>query len=61
MLRDTILFSQIRAMFAYLDFDACVITCGTCREGLTHMDTTELFGRVVDIAGYLLERGLRLT
>ena len=61
VLRDTIVFSQIRAMFAYLDFDACIITCGTCREGLTHMDTTELFGRVVDIAGYLLERGLRLN
>ena len=39
VLRDTILFSQIRAMFAYLDFDACVVTCGTCREGLTQMDT----------------------
>jgi D-lactate dehydrogenase (cytochrome) len=60
VLRDTILFSQIRTMFAYLDFDACVITCGTCREGLAQMDTTELFGRVVDIAGYLLERGLHL-
>ncbi len=34
VLRDTILFSQIRAMFAYLDFDACVVSCGTCREGL---------------------------
>ena len=60
VLRDTILFSQIRGMFAYLDFDACVITCGTCREGLMHMDTAELFGRVVDIAGYLAERGLRV-
>jgi len=60
VLRDTIVFSQIRAMFAYLDFDACVISCGTCREGLAHMDTTKLFGRVVDIAGYLLERGLSL-
>jgi FAD/FMN-containing dehydrogenase/Fe-S oxidoreductase len=60
VLRDTILFSQIRGMFAYLDFDACVISCGTCREGLTQMDTAQLFGRVVDIAAYLLERGLRL-
>jgi len=60
VLHDTIVFNQIRAMFSYLDFDACVITCGTCREGLTQMDTAKLFGRVVDIAGYLLERGLRL-
>jgi FAD/FMN-containing dehydrogenase/Fe-S oxidoreductase len=60
VLRDTILFSQIRGMFAYLDFDACVISCGTCREGLMHMDTTKLFGRVVDVSGYLLERGLHV-
>jgi FAD/FMN-containing dehydrogenase/Fe-S oxidoreductase len=60
VLRDTILFSQLRAMFAYLDFDACIVSCGTCRDGLTQMDTAKLFGRVVDVAGYLLERGLRL-
>jgi Fe-S oxidoreductase len=60
VLRDTILFSQIRSMFGHLDFDACVISCGTCREGLTQMDTADLFGRVVDVASYLLERGLRL-
>jgi FAD/FMN-containing dehydrogenase/Fe-S oxidoreductase len=60
VLRDTILFSQMRAMFAYLDFDACIVSCGTCREGLAQMDTNELFGRVVDVANYLLERGLRL-
>jgi FAD/FMN-containing dehydrogenase/Fe-S oxidoreductase len=60
VLRDTILFSQIREMFTYLDFDACVISCGTCRAGLSQMDTPKLFGRVVDVAAYLLERGLRL-
>ena len=60
VLRDTILFSQLRGMFAYLDFDACIVSCGTCRDGLTQMDTTKLFGRVVDVAGYLLERGLRI-
>ena len=60
VLRDTILFSQMRAMFAYLDFDGCIVSCGTCREGLAQMDTTELFGRVVDVADYVLERGLRV-
>lgn len=60
VLRDTILFSQIRGMLAYLDFDACVVSCGTCREGLVHTDTSNLFGRVVDVAAYLLERGLHL-
>jgi FAD/FMN-containing dehydrogenase/Fe-S oxidoreductase len=60
VLRDTIVFSQIQGMFAYLDFDACVVSCGTCREGLIHTDTAKLFGRVVDVAAYLLERGLQL-
>jgi FAD/FMN-containing dehydrogenase/Fe-S oxidoreductase len=60
VLRDTILFSQIRGMLAYLDFDACVISCGTCRDGLGQMDTAKLFGRVVDVAAYLLERGVHV-
>ncbi len=60
VLRDTILFSQIREMFGYLDFDACIVTCGTCREGLEAVDADKLFGRVVDASAYALERGLRL-
>ena len=44
VLRDTILFSQIREMFSYLQFDACVITCGTCREGLEQMGAATVFG-----------------
>jgi Fe-S oxidoreductase len=61
VLRDTILFSQIREMFGYLAFDACVVTCGTCREGLEAMDAGKLFGgRIVDAAQVAAERGLRL-
>jgi Fe-S oxidoreductase len=61
VLRDTILFSQIRDMFGYLSFDACVVTCGTCREGLEAMEAGKLFGgRIVDVSGYAAERGLRL-
>jgi len=61
VLRDTIVFNQIRTMFGYLDFDGCVISCGTCRDGLSQMDTAKLFGRVVDVAAYLNERGLRIV
>jgi len=60
VLRDSILFAQIRDMFSYLDFDACVVTCGTCREGLDGMDTPKLFKRIVDAGAYMLERGLRI-
>jgi Fe-S oxidoreductase len=61
VLRDTIIFSQIREMFSYLTFDACVVTCGTCREGLEEMEAAKVFGgRLVDVAAYAQERGLRL-
>ncbi len=59
VLRDTILFSQIREMFSHLEFDACVVTCGTCREGLEAMGAERLFGeRIVDVARFSAERGL---
>jgi FAD/FMN-containing dehydrogenase/Fe-S oxidoreductase len=61
VLRDTILFSQIREMFSYLEFDGCVVTCGTCREGLAEMEAGRLFGgRLVDVTAYAVERGLTL-
>jgi D-lactate dehydrogenase (cytochrome) len=54
------LFAQIREMFSNLDFDACIVTCGTCREGLIGMDTPKLFKRIVDAGAYMLERGLQV-
>ena len=61
VLRDTILFSQIREMLSYMEFDACVVSCGTCREALLAMKAGELFGgRIVDVARYVTERGLRM-
>ncbi|ABS27196.1 DUF3683 domain-containing protein [Anaeromyxobacter sp. Fw109-5] len=62
LLRDTILFSQIRDMFSHVSFDGCVVTCGTCREGLEAMEAEKLFGgRIVDVARYAAERGLSLA
>ena len=60
VLRDSILFNQMREMFANLDFDACIVTCGTCREGLAGMNVQNLFQRIVDVSAYMSERGLRL-
>ena len=42
VLRDTIIFSQIREMFSYLTFDAVVVTCGTCREALGGMEAAPI-------------------
>ena len=60
-LRNTVMFSQIREMFSYLDFDACIISCGTCREGLASVETSKLFGdRIVDVSRYAYEKGMRV-
>ncbi|HEY3322745.1 MAG TPA: DUF3683 domain-containing protein [Planctomycetota bacterium] len=59
VLRDTIVFSQIREMFAYLDFDGVVVTCGTCRESLGHMEAGKIFAApVLDVVRYATEKGL---
>ncbi|HOM98669.1 MAG TPA: DUF3683 domain-containing protein [Acidobacteriota bacterium] len=34
---NTVVFSQIREMFRFLDFEACAFTCGTCREALAEV------------------------
>ena len=61
VLRNTVMFSQIREMFSYLDFDACVVTCGTCMEGLDAIETGKLFGgKIIDVAAYALEKGMKL-
>ncbi|MBP1628193.1 MAG: linked oxidase domain protein [Holophagaceae bacterium] len=61
VLRDTILLSQIRDMFCHLPFEACVVTCGTCKEGLEQMEVGKLFGgRVVDVSKFAMDQGLRL-
>ncbi|WP_420239683.1 DUF3683 domain-containing protein [Telmatobacter bradus] len=60
VLRDSILFAQIREMFSHVDFDACVVSCGTCKEGIGAMNTEALFNRIVDVSAYLAEVGLKL-
>jgi len=59
VLRDTILFSQIREMFGYLRFDAVAVTCGTCREALGAMEAAKIFqAPIVDVARFAEGRGL---
>ncbi len=58
-LRNTILFSQIREMFSYITFDACLVTCGTCKEQLTNLKLTESFeAPVMDAVAFLTTQGL---
>ncbi|HVP66726.1 MAG TPA: DUF3683 domain-containing protein [Anaeromyxobacteraceae bacterium] len=59
VLRNTILFSQIQEMFSYLTFDAVVVTCGTCMDGLEGMEVSKIFDApVVDVARFALDAGL---
>jgi len=61
VLRNSVMFSQIREMFSYIDFDACIVTCGTCMEGLEAIEADRLFGgKIKDIAGFLQEKGLTI-
>lgn len=62
ILRNTIIFNQIRDMLAYMEFDACVVSCGTCREGLQQMGVETIFGcGIEDVSRFVLEKGLRLN
>jgi Fe-S oxidoreductase len=62
VLRDTIIFSQIREMLSYVSFDAVVVTCGTCREALGAMEAGKIFGcGVQDVSRFALDRGLSVT
>lgn len=58
-LRNTIVFNQIRTMLGHLAFDACLVSCGTCREALWEADIPRIFDApLTDIAGYVLARGI---
>jgi Fe-S oxidoreductase len=59
-LRDTIILSQIREMLGHLEFDAFLISCGTCRESLHEMGCAEIFDcSIRDVSQFVLEKSNR--
>jgi len=55
-IRSRIVFTQLREMFGYLDFDECVVSCGTCREALIDQDVESVFNAgVTDISAFVLK------
>ncbi len=61
VLGDTIIFSQIREMLRHLSFDACVVSCGTCKEALHTMGTEEIFkAPMEDVSKFALANGLKM-
>ncbi|MFZ5569055.1 MAG: DUF3683 domain-containing protein [Thermodesulfobacteriota bacterium] len=59
VLRNTIILNQIRDMFGYLSFDACIVSCGTCREALKDQALESIYNApLVDVAQFVLSEGL---
>ena len=59
-LRDTIILSQIREMLGHLEFDAFLVSCGTCRESLNEIGCAEIFDcSMNDISQFVLENSSR--
>ncbi|KJS28894.1 MAG: FAD-linked oxidase [Desulfatitalea sp. BRH_c12] len=58
-LRNTIIFNQIRSMLGHIEFDGCVVSCGTCREGLVRTNAAAIFAAPLsDVSDFVLARGL---
>ncbi len=62
VLRDTIIFSQIREMLGHIKFDAVVISCGTCREALNSIGCEAIFDcNLTDISRYALDQNIKIA
>jgi FAD/FMN-containing dehydrogenase/Fe-S oxidoreductase len=61
VLSDTIIFSQIKEMLRHLKFDACVVSCGTCKEALHGMGLEDIFSAPLeDISRFAVTNGLKM-
>ena len=61
-LRNSIIFTQIRKMFGYLAFEACLVSCGTCMESLQELDLGKTFeAPIEDVNRYALQNGLSVS
>lgn len=55
-LENIIILTQIRDMFHDLEFEACIVSCGTCMESLEELGASKVFDcGIKDISGYILE------
>ncbi len=62
MLENLIVFSRIRSMFQDLEFDAVVVSCGTCMEALSELGLDKSFDcSILDINEYVLELDTQLS
>jgi len=61
VLRNTIIFSQIRDMLGHISFDAVLVSCGTCKEALHRIGCDEIFDcDIEDISSYTVTHNPKL-
>ncbi|MBF0102408.1 MAG: DUF3683 domain-containing protein [Desulfobacterales bacterium] len=61
-LRNVIVFHQIRQMLSYVTFDACLISCGTCRESLERVQLSDIFNaKIEDVSRFVLAQQLTIS
>ncbi|PJA32230.1 MAG: FAD-linked oxidase [Zetaproteobacteria bacterium CG_4_9_14_3_um_filter_53_7] len=56
-----VLFHRIRNALSYLDFEAVIVSCGTCYDQLTKYELGQVFpdAPLIDIHEYLMEQGVK--
>jgi len=57
-----ILFHRMKTALSYLDFEAVVVSCGTCFDQLARYELEQVFpdAPLIDIHEYLIEQGVKL-
>ena len=58
-LRNIIILTQIRETFSHFTLDACVVSCGTCREALLDQKADDIFQtKIMDVSAFAIQKGL---
>jgi FAD/FMN-containing dehydrogenase/Fe-S oxidoreductase len=55
-----VLFHRLKHALSYLDFEAVIVSCGTCYDQLTHYELEQVFpgAPLIDIHEYLMSQGV---
>ncbi|MFQ5345229.1 MAG: DUF3683 domain-containing protein [Mariprofundus sp.] len=56
-----VLFHRVRNALSYLDFEAVIVSCGTCYDQLTRYELEQVFpgAPLIDIHEYLMQQGVK--
>lgn len=58
-LRNIIFLTQIRETFGHISLDACVVSCGTCREALLEQKADQILqAKIMDVSAFSIQNGI---